>query len=222
MGKRNHSEGTLSKRRNKNGGVIGYKGAVVVGYKLDGKPDRRWVSGKTPDDVRRKMEDLKTARNSGTVWSAERLTIGEYLTKWIEHKKMDGTRPKTISRYEQVVVKQLTPTLGRLRLEKLSPLDVEGALQTIRKGSTAKAARRARGTLSMALNQAVRWRIVPFNVCQGVKLPAIPDNEESEARFWSPEDVVLFLEQARPHRLYALFHVGVMTGMRPCELLGLR
>ena len=99
---------------------------------------------------------------------------------------------------------------------------MEGALQTIRAGSSAKAARRARSTLSMALNQAVRWRIVPFNVCQGVKPPAIPADEDEEVRFWSPEEVVLFLEKAHLHRLYPLFHVGVMTGMRPCELLGLR
>ena len=222
MGKRSHGEGTLSKRYGKGGKVVGWRGAVIVGFKLDGAPDRRWVCGKTVDEVREKMDAIKTARNTGTIWSAERLNVSDYLTRWIDHKKMDGTRLKTISRYEQVVIRQLTPTLGKISLEKLAPLDVERALQAIRSATSAKAARRARSTLSMALNQAVRWRIVPFNVCHGVKPPAIPADEDEEIRFWSPEEVVRFLEKARPHRLYALFHVGVMTGMRPCELLGLR
>jgi integrase len=222
MGKRRHGEGTLSKRRDAKGKVIGYRGAVIVGYKLDGKPDRRWISGKTPDDVRLQMDALKTARNTGTIWSSERLTVSEYLTRWIGHKKMDGTRLKTISRYEQVVVKQLIPTLGRIALEKLVPLEVESALQTIRAAGSVKSARRARSTLSMALNQAVRWRIIPFNVCHSVKPPAIPHSEDEEVRYWGAEEVVRFLEVAREHRLYALFHVAVMTGMRPCELLGLR
>jgi integrase len=222
MGKRNHGEGTLAKRRDKDGRTVGFKGAVIVGYKLDGKPDRRWVSEKTPDEVRLQMDALKTARNTGVIWSSERLTVSEYLTRWIGHKKMDGTRLKTISRYEEVVVKHLVPTLGRIALEKLVPLEVETALQTIRAGASAKSARRARSMLSMALNQAVRWRIIPFNVCHSVKPPAIPHDEDEEVRYWAAEDVVRFLKMARSHRLYALFHVGVMTGMRPCELLGLR
>ena len=222
MKKRNHGEGTLSKRYGKGGKVVGWRGAVMVGFKPDGKADRRWVCGKTVDEVREKIDAIKTARNTGMIWSAERLTVGEYLTRWIEHKKIDGTRLKTVSRYEQVVIRQLQPILGRISLEKLAPLNVEGMLQAVRAASSAKAARRARSTLSMALNQAVRWRIVPFNVCHGVKPPVIPTDEDKEVRFWSPEEVVLFLEKARPHRLYALFHVGVMTGMRPCELLGLR
>ncbi len=222
MGKRNHGEGTFTKRRDQNGKVIGYRGAVIVGFKLDGTTDRRWISGRTPDEVRSKMEELKTARNSGVIWSSERLTVKEFLVRWINHKKMDGTRLKTTSRYEQIVVKQLIPTLGRISLEKLVPLEVEASLQTIRAASSVKSARRARTTLSMALNQAVRWRIVPFNVCHSVRPPAIPNDEEAVARCWSAAEVVRFLEVAHSHRLYALFHLGVMTGMRPCELLGLR
>jgi integrase len=39
---------------------------------------------------------------------------------------------------------------------------------------------------------------------------------------WTPEEVVRFLDTARPHRLYALFYLALSTGMRRSELLGLR
>jgi integrase len=222
MKKRGNGEGTFFKRRDSTGKVVGYRAGLIVGNKLDGKLDRRWVSGRTADEVRRKLDELKTARNSGVIWSSERLTVGDFLSRWTEHKRTDGTRLKTVSRYEQVVRRQLVPTLGRIALEKLAPLDVEAALQTIRAASSAKAARRARTTLSMALNQAIRWRIIPFNVCHSVKPPAIPHDEEGEVRYWTAQEVVLVLEAVASHRLYALFHLAVMTGLRPCELLGLR
>jgi integrase len=43
-----------------------------------------------------------------------------------------------------------------------------------------------------------------------------------EMTLWTPEEVVRFLDTARPHRLYALFYLALSTGMRRGELLGLR
>lgn len=222
MGKRIDGEGTLSKRKGKNGKLTGWKGAVTVGFKLDGTPDRRWVSGKTPDEVREKMEAIKSARNSGMISSSDDISIADYLNRWILYKKSDGTRLKTVTRYEQTVRRHLITTLGKFKLSKLRPLHVESALQTIRTGATIKESRRARTILSMSLNQAVRWEMIPRNVCQAVKPPSLGIDDESNVRFWTPEEVKLFLEAARGHRLYALFHLGFLTGMRPCELLGLR
>lgn len=222
MTKRNDGEGTLVKRKDKNGKVTGWKGAVTVGFRLDGAPDRRWVSGKTPDAVRERMEAIKTARNTGMISDGENISLAEYLARWIAYKQVDGTRVKTVSRYAQTVTKRLIPTLGKIRLEKLRPLDVEVALRTIREGVTVKEARRARTVLSMSLNQAMRWEMIPRNVYQAVKLPSLPPGEDKEIRFWRPDEAARYLETARKHRHYALFYVGLMTGMRPCELLGLR
>jgi integrase len=220
--KRSDGEGTISKRRDKSGKIIGYKGAVPVGFTLQGKPDRRWVSGITEADVREKMETIKNARNIGTLANTEDITIGAYLERWMAYKQADGTRLKTTSRYEQSVKRQLIPALGKYKLEKLRPLDVKSVLVSIRELISAKEARRARTILSMALNQAVRWQMIPRNVCQAVKPPVIPHEEEKEIRYWTPEEAGRHLKGAITHRHYALFYVGLMTGMRACELLGLR
>ena len=81
--KRADGEGTISKRLDKNDKVIGYKGAVRVGFKTDGTEDRRWVSGKTEAAVREKMETIKNARNTGMVSGDAKLTLAEYLVKWL-------------------------------------------------------------------------------------------------------------------------------------------
>jgi integrase len=220
--KRADGEGTISKRLDANGKTIGYKGALTVGYKPNGTEDRRWVSGKTEAAVREKLEALKDARNNGSISSSERLTVGEYLERWVQFKESDGTRIKTHTGYRMIVRLHLTPILGKIKLEKLRALDVEHALKSIRVKVSTKEARRCRTFLSMALNQAVRWQIIPRNVCQNVRPPSLPASEQKEIRFWTPEEAAKFLETTRTHRLHALFYLGLLTGMRPCELLGLR
>ena len=69
----------------------------------DGKPDRRWVCGKTQDEVREKMEALKTARNEGLVPQADGLSVGEFLARWLEHKRPE-VKPKTFAGYERLAL----------------------------------------------------------------------------------------------------------------------
>lgn len=176
--KRNTGEGTLVKRRNKVGKTVGWKGAVTVGLLIDGRPDRRWVSGKTVEDTRAKMEALKTTRNAGMVDSGERLTVGAFLDRWIAHKRTDGIKLKTVVAYTETVEKRLKPILGAIRLDKLRPLNVQHAIDLIRERVSVPEARRSRTVLSLALNQAVRWEVLPRNVCQAVRPPKVPDGEE--------------------------------------------
>ena len=220
--KRSDGEGTISKRRDKDGNTIGYKGAVTVGMTAIGTPERRWVSGVTEAEVREKIETIKHERNIGMLSNTEGITVGEYLQRWLQYKESDGTRVKTTSRYAVTVNNKLIPLLGRLKLEKLRPLDVEHALRMVRQNVSAKEARRTRLLLSMALNQAVRWQMLPRNICQAVRPPPIPVEEDKEMRYWTPDQAKVFLEHVRNHRQFALFYTGLMTGLRPCELLGLR
>lgn len=181
------------------------------------------MSGETEASVREKMEAIKNARNTGMVPGDAKLRLTEYLVKWLAFKSSDGTKPKTHAEYSRLLNRRIVPVLGKFKLEKLRPLDVQNALTSIKTSSTIIKTRRARGILSLALNQAVRWEILPRNVCLAVRAPALPDDEDSDVRFWTPEEVGRFLEAAaQSHRHYAVFYVALMTGLRSGELLGLR
>ena len=43
-----------------------------------------------------------------------------------------------------------------------------------------------------------------------------------ELTLWTPQEAARFLDTAKAHRLYALFYLGMATGLRRGELLGLR
>jgi integrase len=81
------------------------------------------------------------------------------------------------------------------------------------------AANKARRVLISAMKQAVKWQLVPRNPIEAV---SAYQETRRELSLWTPQDAARFLDTARSHRLYALFYLGMATGLRRGELLGLR
>jgi integrase len=71
--------------------------------------------------------------------------------------------------------------------------------------------------LHKALDQAVKWHIIPRNVAEVVKAPR-PSPEE--IRPLSREQAKALLEVAQEDRFEALYVLAVTTGLRQGELLG--
>jgi integrase len=76
-----------------------------------------------------------------------------------------------------------------------------------------------RAVLRRALNQAVKWGLVPRNVT-GVVDP--PKGERKEREFLSPDEVRTFLGALAGHRLEPLFVTAIALGLRKGKLLALR
>jgi len=51
----------------------------------------------------------------------DRLTVAEYLNRWLYEVAKQRTRPMTWRGYEHLVRLHILPTLGRVRLAKLTP-----------------------------------------------------------------------------------------------------
>ncbi len=86
-------------------------------------------------------------------------------------------------------------------------------------GLAPSSVRYTRAVLHRALKQALRWGLVPRNVCEAVDPPKLV-SEEVDALL--PEEARTFLDAARGDRFEALYVVAVSTGLRRGELLGLR
>jgi integrase len=72
--------------------------------------------------------------------------------------------------------------------------------------------------LRHALDQALRWGLVPRNLTDAVERPR---GERREMRVLTPSQAATLLDMAREDRLHALYVLAVTTGMRQGELLGL-
>ncbi len=227
--KRGHGEGTISQRPDGR-----WIAQVMVGYKPDGKVDRRTVYGRTRAECQAKLDNLRTRASGGLLGDAdkERDTVAAYLDRWVETTKT-SVRPKTYERYAEIVRLHLTPGLGRHKLIALKPDHVQrfyaDALNTPRSRGGKRPPRplaprtvhHCHRVLHRALRMAVRWGYVATNVCDRLDSPRVPHREMTPS---TPEQVECLLAdaEARGDRLAALWATAAYTGCRQGELLALK
>ena len=85
-------------------------------------------------------------------------------------------------------------------------------------GLAPKTVNNIHGVLHKALDNAVKWNILPRNVCDAVTPPRIPRKEKNVL---TKQQAHTLLEEVRAHRLEALLTLAITTGMREGELLAL-
>ncbi len=154
------------------------------------------------------------------------MTVAEFMARWLEAVRHQVSW-NTYRGYEQRTRTHIVPDLGHLRLLELRPLHVEEA----QRRWLASGNRRTGGPLDprtvlhlhrvlhLALERAVKWRLLPLNPMEGVEPPSVPRKEQG------------FLTAAEAERLVAALAgdeyelpilVGLYCGLRPAEYLALR
>ena len=212
--RRGHGGGTITKRKDGRWQV-----AVTVGYDERGRQVRKYAYTRTKAEAERKLAELQVKYGSGDVADPGRLTVGDLLERWLDYKRV-RVRQTTLYGYQNVVRKHIMPRIGHVRLAKLSAFHLESLYKAmIEAGLSPRMAELTHVVMYNALAQAVRWGMLSRNVAE---LADPPRGERAEVRFWTPEEVVRFLDAAKEHRLFALFYLAIVTGMRRGELLGLK
>jgi integrase len=185
-------------------------------------PKYRYLYGKTRQAVSEKLTKAMADRDSGLIFDAGKMTVGEYLDRWLADSVKSTVRTSTYERHEEIVRLHIKPSLGRMGLKKLTPAHVRGLYsEKLDSGLLAPATvRKIHSTLHKALSQAVSDGIVPRNAAD-VKAPR-PTPEEM--RPLSEDEARTFLEAIRQsgERFEALYVLAISTGLRRGELLGLR
>jgi integrase len=149
-----------------------------------------------------------------------RLKVGEYLDTWLSEVVKPSARNWTYVGYETVVRLHLKPTLGRVRLDRLTPMQVQSLLNAeSADGLAPKYVKNVRAVLRGALNQAVRWELLSRNPASMVEPPR---GEPYEIKPLAPVEARAFLAAIRGDRLEALYSVALTMGLRQGEALGLR
>src|SRR3712207_1377544 len=114
----------------------------------------------------------------------------------------------------------IKPALGHRKIKNLAPDHVQYFHQKkLDAGLAPGTVRLMHGILHKALEQAVKWGIVPRNVCKATTPPK-PDPKEIHSL--DAEQAKRLLEASRGNRLEALYVLAVTAGLRIGELLGLK
>ena len=212
--RRGHGGGTVTRRPDGRWQV-----AVTVGVDARGRQKRKYAYARTKAEAERKLLELLVKYGAGQAADPGRVTLAEHLERWLAYKE-SRVKPTTLAGYTNLVRNHIVPEIGQVRLARLNAYHVEQLYQAmLARGLSARMVNLAHVVLNNALGLAVRWGTLDRNPAAAVDPPRPTPTEPS---YWTPEQAVAFLEAARGHRLYALFYLALVTGMRRGELLGLQ
>lgn len=202
--KQGRGEGSIFRRKDGR-----WAGFVTVGYTPDGRQKKRWIYGRTRQEVAEKLARLLPKAWTGTIPGAAGIVEERAVRK--------NLRPTTLRNY-RVYVGHLDPLL-RTPLGRLHALQLRALFQELG-GLSPSHRRHIYQFVRAALRDAVRAGLIPSNPMEAVDPPE--GGAVRPSRAWGPEEVERFLKASRNHRLHTLFSLMLATGLRIGEALALR
>ncbi len=195
-------------------------GILTVGWSPEGKQVRRYVYRAGRAAVVEAVDKLRADLRSGLHIDTPRMTLGEFLSRWLDDTVRVAVRPSTYARHKDFIRLYIAPHLGGVPLSRVTPMHIQSLLADLERAQKSPRLRQmVRSTLHAALNRAVKWDLIPRNPCDAVEKPRAP---RPEMKTLTKQEVDVFLQAAQEDRLYALYVLAVTTGMRQGELFGLQ
>ena len=193
-----------------------------VEHHRDGSTTRRARSFATREAAEDFLREQYRKRRSVAYSAPELRTVEELVADYLERGIETGAwTSNTGYSYLHTAGKHLYPTLGKLRVDALTPPRVQHWIDAMtRKGYSASLIRGAHQILGGAYRELVRLGVLPTSPTTGVRLPAA---KPKPIPTWTREEVVAVMASLAEQPMWrALYHLAINTGMRPGELRVLR
>lgn len=195
-----------------------WRGALDLGFAPDGRRLRKKVSGRTKTEVLAKLRDLRRAVDQGLPVPDDRLTVAEFLERWVRTVLPGQVADSTKADYADTVRLHLAPTLGRIVLSRLTVAQVDALWAVKReKGYSPNSLRIMRAVLRRALGQAERENLLRRNVAA---LSTPPRVRSGGGRTLTVEQARQLLVEVQGHRLEAAVTLLLGFGLRRGEGAG--
>ncbi len=215
-------QGHVARKRDRYYAVI-YEGLDPV----TGKERRSWHPAGTDRSEAETLVARLAVERDGRNDEVRSLTFGAYLTsRWLPAKGLE-LKVSTHRSYVHKTRRHILPTLGRKRLRRLRPQDLERLYDSLLHPSdgtrplSPKTVYEVHLIVRGALDHAVRRGLVNRNVALAASAPRLRAIPSIEQHAWTSEELQAFLRAAAGHRLFPALWLSANTGLRRSELLGL-
>jgi integrase len=194
----------------------------------DGTKKRKAAYFQTSAEADAWLSRMKAKRDGGSPFSldAETMTVGDWLTRWLEEVVKPSVAQSTYRHCETPVRIHLIPAIGDVLLTKFGVGHARMLSNGLQQKKTRSGATLHLGTvheilsiLSRAMNEAVRWELIEKNPFRLVRKPRVPKNTMP---CLTEEQAAALVYRARGTDREALYLLALKTGMREGELLALR
>jgi integrase len=220
------NEGSIVRRGKNRFALVLDLGYVV---RPDGtrKRRQRWVKFHgSKKQAGEQLAELVRAANRNEFIEPTKLTVGEWLTEWLEKSVKVTRRIRTYNTYKCIVTATLIPSLGAIRLQALRPIDVQHHFERC-KDLKPRSIRLHAAILSSAMKSALKNGLVTRNVVP------LADGKPRVERYTADDVQKNVLDVAEARRLLAaakavgprvaaFYALAVDSGARKGELGGLK
>jgi integrase len=201
------------------------------GELIETEERRRAIKGgfATQRECQAALHKVLTAVEARSFTPPTRITLKAFLlNEWLPAVK--GTlRPTTYASYTMLARQHINPRLGSLQLQKLNAGAINALYAYLLEegrvcgtgGLSPSSVRRVHAVLHRACHDAVRWGRLTVNPVDAADPPRASAEHAERLPVWSAEQLGGFLAHVADDRLFALWRLLAMTGMRRGEALGL-
>lgn len=185
----------------------------------DGRRRRKVVVSKTENGAKEKQKKAKRDLIvNGDIFTNGQ-TLETWLRVWFRDIAAKKLRPRTASTYESYMKNHIVPSIGKVRLDKLTPAHVRKLHNDMAdKGLSSTSAGQAHRILAVALKYAEQDGRVTRNVTH---LTDAPPKAATALVALDASEGMRVLETAAGDPLGSLWWAVLLTGARQGELLGL-
>lgn len=200
----------------------GFAGQIDLGI-IDGKRRRATVYGKTRQEVIAKMAVRQRQLDEQGTLATSDPTVEKWMAYWLDEIAAERIKPNTLRSYRTAVKEHIVPSIGNIRLGKLSTQHIRSMHRAMtRRGLSSSTARNAHRILSVALNDAVRDGKVGRNVARSVRAPAKAVSDRSSLTADRAKAVLTYAESHDTDQMWSRWLPAFLLGARQGECLGLR
>ena len=228
----------MAKRRPAGDGMVRkredgrWEGRIVIGHRENGEPLFRHVYAKTQKALLDKLHQNIECYRDVELTEDSRMTLGEWLDRWLAEYKAGTVRPGTLKSYRGYIEYYIKPQLGDKQISLISQQDIQRMYRRLKTEGrihehpemdhqlSDSMVRHIHTTLHAALKDAVQAHVIPRNPTEGTTAPK-PNYKPK--RILTGEELDAFLAVVERDEVWRdFFQTELMTGLRRGEICGLQ
>jgi integrase len=189
-------------------------------YGSNGKRQSKYLPATTTRrEASRALSRILQAVERGVPVGSAAQTLEGFSARWLAEVAPHQLRPRTLERYEGIVRLHIAPSIGSIRLDKLSPDHVAKLHADCLRSMSPSSVRSVHACLRSILRTALERRLIEHNPADAVHPPKA---STMPMQSLTAEQANALLTAADDEPLGTLYVLALTTGMRLGELLGLR
>ena len=227
----------MAKRRPAGDGMVRkredgrWEGRIVVGHKKNGTPLFQHAYAHTQKELTEKLHQNIERYQDVELTEDSRMTLGEWLDRWLTDYKENTVRPGTLAGYRSCIENYIKPQLGGKQVSLVTSQDVQKLYRRLKENGRVKEHPRFGSALSdttinrlhaifhQAMEDALHAHIIAKNPTVGA---TVPKARHAPKRVLTDRELDTFLDAVREDAVWGdFFYVELTTGLRRGEICGL-